>query len=125
MKINAEWHLDIAVLTLYGRLNFESRREVCASIANMLKSNPRRVIFDLQHVPYVDTAGLALLTIISDDLRQVSTPILLAVPPGYVKDVFTLARVSESIPMVHSVEDVLTSSPESNPCVGSNSFALN
>ena len=60
------------VVALAGELDLASVESTRAGIAPFLARHPTRVTFDLEHLTFMDSSGIALLVQISNDVDQVT-----------------------------------------------------
>ena len=87
------------VLTLTGKMEFNTRKTFQAAIENAKRSNPYKVILDFSHVPFINSAGLGLLMLAHKSLEEAKIRLSLEVTEGYVNDVFRLSSIGSTIPI--------------------------
>lgn len=82
-----------ALVTLEGQLDF-SANDTFEKLLDALKSNPpTRLVFDLTGLSTIDSVGLGLLYIASEDLSGV--PVILRNPQGYVARLLDLTDAAK------------------------------
>lgn len=82
-----------ALVTLEGQLDF-SANDTFEKLLDVLKSNPpSTLIFDLTGLSTIDSVGLGLLYIASEDLSGV--PVILRNPQGYVARLLDLTDAAK------------------------------
>ncbi len=60
------------VIRLSGELDLATVEPTKASIAPYLANSPKRIVFDLEELTFMDSSGIALLVQISNDVGQVT-----------------------------------------------------
>jgi HptB-dependent secretion and biofilm anti anti-sigma factor len=82
-----------ALVTLEGQLDF-SANDTFEKLLDALKSNPpSTLVFDLTALSTIDSVGLGLLYIASEDLSGV--PVILRNPQGYVARLLDLTDAAK------------------------------
>lgn len=82
-----------ALVTLEGQLDF-SANDTFEKLLDVLKSNPpTTLVFDLTALSTIDSVGLGLLYIASEDLSGV--PVILRNPQGYVARLLDLTDAAK------------------------------
>jgi anti-sigma B factor antagonist len=99
---------DIVVVALKGRLTLGSRLSLLEAEINTLANNgARKVILDLEHIEYADSAALGVLLHASGAVKSKGGKFLLAAPNDRLRDLFKLTNTTE----------LLTSFPSRAACI--------
>ncbi len=80
-------------LKLSGRFDFQARKGFQTAIARAQSTNPHAIILNFSAVSFIDSSGLGMIMLIKKNWSSADCHLSLAVPPGYVKDVFDLAHL--------------------------------
>jgi anti-anti-sigma factor len=86
---------DTAHVKLAGPLTFAEHRKVRAVLNRLENHSPRRVVLDLSKVEHIDAAGLGLLLVARDSVRDKGGKAELRGANGQVGRLLQLARFSE------------------------------
>jgi anti-anti-sigma factor len=89
------------VFRLTGPLLLQSMFELQAELS---KENPAVTIFDLANVPYMDSAGMGVITNYYVSASRQGHKVIIAAASSRVQEVFKLTKVDTVIPMVASLE---------------------
>ncbi len=94
-------HVDAGkiVLTLTGRMDFEARHTFPQAIENAKRANPKQIILNVSHVPFIDSAGLGLIMLANKNLEEAHICLSIEVPEGYVREILTLTSMSKVMPI--------------------------
>ncbi len=90
---------DQITLLLSGRVEFPFRKTFHAAINQAQHANPKKVVLNFTDVSFINSAGLGLLMLAFNQLKEANIQLVLEVPPGYVRDVFELASLGNKIPI--------------------------
>ncbi|HZD47812.1 MAG TPA: STAS domain-containing protein [Silvibacterium sp.] len=98
----------IVVFALKGRLTLGTRLSLLeAEIKTLANGGPRKVILDLEHIEYADSAALGVLLHASGAVRSQGGQLLLAAPNQRLQDLFRLTNTTQ----------LLTSYPNRAACI--------
>lgn len=90
---------NIVVLAMNGRITMGSAsQKVEWIIAELLKSNHTRVIFDLSQVCYLDSSGVGILMMCHAKLKKAGGKLLLVGATGMVEDALAMTSVNKIVP---------------------------
>lgn len=85
----------IVVLALNGRLTLGSRlSQLEAEVKTLANAGSLKVILDLEHIEYADSAALGVLLHASSTLKAKGGQLLLAAPNQRLRDLFTLTNTT-------------------------------
>jgi anti-sigma B factor antagonist len=86
----------IVVVALKGRLTLGSRLSLLeAEINTLANSGAPKVILDLEHIEYADSAALGILLHASGAVRSKGGQLLLAAPNERLQDLFKLTNTAQ------------------------------
>jgi anti-sigma B factor antagonist len=85
---------DTTVLELAGKLALgrESQR-VEMLVDELVKKSARKVIFDMTHVDYIDSAGIGLLALATGKIKAAGGKLVVVTGPGKVLDMLKLTQM--------------------------------
>ncbi|HLN23468.1 MAG TPA: STAS domain-containing protein [Patescibacteria group bacterium] len=78
-------------LVLRGQLTFADRAALDQVIAQVLAGEIRTMSVDLEHLDYMDSAGLGMLLTLRDRAGKANVQVRLVKPQGDVKELLSLA----------------------------------
>ncbi|OJX79439.1 STAS domain-containing protein [Magnetospirillum sp. 64-120] len=84
---------NIALVVLEGQLDFSANDTFEKLLDTLKSSKPAKLVFDLSGLTTIDSVGLGLLYIASEDLQGV--PVVLRNPQGYVARLLDLTDASK------------------------------
>lgn len=90
---------DIAVIPVEGDLDVTSAPRLRTTIDNLVDGGCRRIIVNLRHTSYVDSAGVAMLIVEARELRALGGLLSLADASADVYRTFAIARLVDLIPV--------------------------
>lgn len=119
MKIYRTSHAGGTIaLALVGRLRFDERKIFCQAIRCAREEGPKSIILNMEKVSYIDSAGLALLKLAQEELRDAGISLYLHQPQGRVLKILELARIQEVISILNSIPgDATTQCPPVVSCL--------
>jgi anti-anti-sigma factor len=100
-------HPDIAVVTIHGSIDPRNLSSLETLLGAASGRGFRTVILDLADIRYINSAGLAYLVNLSDDLAARGGGLHLANPQPKVKVVFDLMGVSRFFKLYKSVDSAV------------------
>ncbi len=94
----------IAVARVSGRLTIgRELADLSEALEGVLDAGWRRIVFDLDAVPYVDSAGVGELVACRRTVRERGGVLVLARPRGRVRDLLELTRIETLVPVFADV----------------------
>ena len=97
MKVQSHKEEDILIISLDGKIDGATAPELEAHLLIWLDQGETRVIFDLQEVFYVSSAGLRVVLLAAKRLRTKGRLAIAGVQPE-VKEIFDLAGFDTLLP---------------------------
>lgn len=88
---------SVSVVSGDAPLNAESQPDAARAIHECLKSGRARIVFDLRHIPLIDSVGLEFLLETRDRCLQQGGSLQLASPTPLCRDVLRVTGVSDEI----------------------------
>ncbi len=83
------------VLPLKGEIDLHVSPAVTASLNAMIEKKPQRLVVDLSHVTYIDSAGLAALIGAMQNVEGYGGQFLLAGLQETVRSIFEISRLDQ------------------------------
>jgi len=97
---------DIAVLEMNGRIVLgNDSKTVEWTLADLLKENQKKVVFDLSGVTVVDSTGVGIVVMCYAKLKKSGGGLRIAGASGMVDDTLRLTNVHNLIPFFPTVAD--------------------
>jgi anti-sigma B factor antagonist len=95
-SVKTETRNGEAIVFLAGEIDISNADEVKAAIANVARAQPKRIVFDLSRLDYLDSSGIALLLEASErtdvEVRHASAVIVRLLHTTGVADVLHVAE---------------------------------
>jgi|SRR5271169_3135593 len=89
---------DIAVLEMSGRITMGSdSQKIEWGLAELLKENQKKVIFDLTGVTYLDSSGIGILMMCHAKLKKAGGTLRIAGAGGMVEETLELTSVNKIV----------------------------
>ena len=89
---------DIAVLEMTGRITMGSdSQKIEWGLAELLKENQKKVIFDLQGINFLDSSGIGILMMCHAKLKKAGGALRIAGATGMVKETLELTSVDKIV----------------------------
>lgn len=108
MNHTVERHGELAVVRLAGKITVGNALEdVRAVVEDLIAGECLCVVFDLENVNFVDSAGLGEIVACHRSLDQLEGRLVLASPRGKVKDLIELTRIGELLPVFPSLGEAI------------------
>ena len=95
------------VLPLEGQIDLNVSAKVTATINELIKDKPARLVVDLSGVTYIDSSGLALLINAARDVEDYGGIFMLAGVRDEVRPILETARLENYFLMFPSVDEAL------------------
>jgi anti-sigma B factor antagonist len=90
---------DIDVVALKGRLTLGSRLSLLEAEINTLANNgAKKIVLDLEHIEYADSAALGVLLHASSTVRTKGGKLILAAPNERLQNLFLLTNTTQLLP---------------------------
>jgi anti-sigma B factor antagonist len=89
---------DIAVLEMAGRVTMGSdSQKIEWGLAELLKENQKKVIFDLTEVSFLDSSGIGILMMCHAKLKKAGGVLRIAGARGMVQETLELTSVNKIV----------------------------
>jgi len=99
----------VKVLRLFGRFDFQARKDFQTAIEQAEQGGARHLILNLQGISFLDSAALGILTIMHRNLIEKHIRSSLANPRDAVKQILELAKMDQFF-SIHATEEQAMSS---------------
>jgi anti-anti-sigma factor len=104
MEISQKEENGIVFLAFKGRLDGTSAPEAEQTVKNILDAKNTRLLFDLEHLEYLSSAGLRVILGAAKEIKRREGKFALCALNAYVKEVFEVSGFGTIIPISESVE---------------------
>jgi anti-anti-sigma factor len=108
MQINERTVPQGTILDVVGDLTYANRAAFKAAVEKVKRTGCRHLIVNLEQVRFVDSAGLGLLVLVSQNFKLLQAQVSMLKPQSYVREIMSLANIPKMIPIYESEEDALT-----------------
>jgi anti-anti-sigma factor len=95
------------ILDVVGDLTYVNRAIFKAAVEKAKQAGCRHLIVNLEQVRFVDSAGLGLLVLVSQNFRLQQAQVSMLKPQRYVREIMSLANIPAMIPIYEREEDAL------------------
>ena len=95
------------ILDVVGDLTYAHRAVFKAAVEKARQAGCRHLIVNLEQVRFVDSAGLGLLVLVSQNFKLQQAQISMLKPQSYVREIMSLANIPKMIPIYEREEDAL------------------
>ena len=95
------------ILDVDGDLTYANRGVFKAAVEKAKQAGCRNLIVNLEQVRFVDSAGLGLLVLVSQNFKLLQAQVSMLKPQNYVREIMSLANIPKMIPIYESEEDAL------------------
>lgn len=110
-RVEAEQRGLLCVIRIHGEVDISNDKEVLAAIEMAVPHSALRLIVDLTHTTYLDSAGLALLLRLAERLQARRQQMEIVAPVGSpVRTVLELTGLPRVIPLEARLEDAVRES---------------
>lgn len=91
MKVFCENNNGVEIFSISGSLDSNTSTEFENQIVSSLERGERRLIFNLEDLDYISSAGIRVMLKTAKDLKQLEGVVVLCSLQDYVKEVFHIA----------------------------------
>jgi anti-anti-sigma factor len=99
------------ILALTGDLTYANREEFRRAMDALREKGCRHLILDMTGVRFVDSSGLGLLALASQNLKQMKGQVSLLNPQIYVREIMSLANITQLMPIYNTEQEALAGYP--------------
>ena len=107
MKINERVLPQGTILDVEGDLTYANRSVFRAAVEKAKSAGCKHLIVNMEKVRFVDSAGLGLLVLVSQNFKLSQAYFSVLKPQLYVREIMSLANIPKMIPIYESEEAVL------------------
>jgi anti-sigma B factor antagonist len=101
---------DIRVLELKGRIILgNNSRDVELKLAELLREQARKIIFDVQGITMLDSTGIGILVVCQGKINKEGGSLRVAGASGNVEDTMKITSVDKILKLYPSVEEAAAS----------------
>ena len=103
---------DIAILEMTGRIAMGSdSQRIEWGLAELLKENIKRVIFDLTKVTFLDSSGIGILMMCQAKLKKAGGALHIAGAQGMVEETIEITSLNKIVPIYPSAAEAAQAFP--------------
>lgn len=95
------------VLDLSGDLTYANRERFKAAVELLRQKGCRHLLLNMADVRFVDSSGLGLLALLSQNFKLNQSKMSILKPQSYVREIMSLANISKIIPVYDDEQDAL------------------
>ncbi|TKB66547.1 MAG: STAS domain-containing protein [Nitrospira sp.] len=95
------------ILDMAGDLTYANRAVFKAAVEKAKQAGCRHLMVNLEQVRFVDSAGLGLLVLVSQNFKLVKAQVSMLKPQSYVREIMSLANIPKMIPIYEREEEAL------------------
>lgn len=100
----------VTVLQVQGRITLgNSSQELEFKVEGLVKSQAKRVVFDLAGVSFVDSTGIGIIVMAAARLKESGGSLRVSGAAGPVRRTLELCRVPEIVPLFATLEEAASS----------------
>lgn len=96
------------ILDMTGDLTYANREYFKAAVEAVRQRGCRHLILNMAEVRFVDSSGLGLLALVSQNFKLTQGKVSMLQPQSYVREIMTLANIPKLIPVYDNEQDALT-----------------
>ncbi len=95
------------ILELTGDLTYANREQFKTAVEAIRQKGCRHLVLNMANVRFVDSSGLGLLALISQNFKLSQGKISMLKPQSYVREIMSLANIQKLIPIYENEQDAL------------------
>jgi anti-anti-sigma factor len=95
------------VLEMTGDLTYANRDQFKTAVETIRQKGCRHLILNMAEVRFVDSSGLGLLALISQNFKLSRGKVSMLKPQSYVREIMSLVNIQKVIPIYDNEEDAL------------------
>lgn len=107
MRITERPIPNAVVLDLKGDLTYAHRDLFKATVEALRQKGCRHVILNMADVRFVDSSGLGLLALVSQNFKLNQGKVSMLSPQSYVREILGLANIPKLIPVFDNEQDAV------------------
>ena len=95
------------VLDMTGDLTYANREQFKTAVESIRQKSCRHLILNMANVRFVDSSGLGLLALVSQNFKLNQGKVSMLKPQSYVHEIMSLANIPKMIPVYDNEQDAL------------------
>lgn len=95
------------VLELTGDLTYANREQFKTAVEAVRQKGCRHLILNMAEVRFVDSSGLGLLALVSQNFKLSQGKVSMLKPQSYVREIMSLANIQKLIPVYDNEQEAL------------------
>ena len=99
--------LNGMILDITGDLTYANREQFKMAVESVRQKGCRHLILNMADVRFVDSSGLGLLALVSQNFKLNNGKVSMLRPQSYVREILGLANIPKLIPVFDSEEDAV------------------
>lgn len=100
------------ILEMSGDLTYANREQFKTAVEKIRQTGCRHLILNMADVRFVDSSGLGLLALVSQNFKLSQGRVSMLKPQSYVREIMSLANIQKLIPVYDNEQDALAGSPQ-------------
>lgn len=100
------------MLELVGDLTYANREQFKSAVESIRQRGCRHLILNMEEVRFVDSSGLGLLALVSQNFKLSQGKVSMLKPQSYVREIMSLANIQKLIPVYENEQDALAGQPK-------------
>lgn len=107
MQITQREFKQAVVLDLKGDLTYDNRGVFKAAVERAKATHCRHLIINMELVQFLDSSGLGLIALMSQNLKLSHMRLSVVNPQSYVREIMNLANITKLVPIYNSEADAV------------------
>ena len=95
------------ILEMTGDLTFDNREQFKTAVEAIRQKGCRHLILHMADVRFVDSSGLGLLALVSQNFKVSQGTVSMVKLQTYVREIMTLTNITKLIPVYDNEQDAL------------------
>ena len=100
------------ILDITGDLTYANRELFKTAVDQVRQNGCRHLILNMADVRFVDSSGLGLLALVSQNFKLTQGKVSMLKPQSYVREIMTLANIPKLIPVYDNEQDAVGGNQE-------------
>ncbi len=96
------------VLDINGDLTYANRERFKTAVSALQQRGCRHMLLNMAEVRFVDSSGLGMLALVSQNFKLNDARVSIVKPQSYVREIMGLANLPKLIPIYDSEQDALS-----------------
>jgi anti-anti-sigma factor len=95
------------VLDITGDLTYANREQFKTAVERIRQRGTRYLILNMADVRFVDSSGLGLLALVSQNFKLSQGQVSMLKPQSYVREIMVLANIQKLIPVYDNEQEAV------------------